>query len=1460
MSSNRSRSRKGEKVSTKPLSQSPSGDMKPSAKASTSASSAKPLLSAAKPKFSSPCVICLAMKNRTIQYHTLRNCPVLIENDEPEFSICDLERRYPNSGAYVEDDVVIEEESGESANFTSYLLDEDLFGDDVSVDGDTLSVEDFASEEAIIASEVGDLSANILAEKPPQTVILADNEVTSELALDNSLILENKEAYGCGDVVVSEACDATQFDNYTNLAVTSFVNIPSIYCCEGRILNERTIDRSSDEDPEERIGGYNLSDLIANGIDRAKAIFGRPEAELRGDSTDTRPRRAVLVSIMRLVSTVLDLLVGVFFANGLFSSEISVQTESWIVMHMMRDRWKALRNVLAHIQASELRIHDLLTNEGPVLLAIKDGIEFDPKMVSAAGESISVVERAARTGKDRVRDLFSALAFRLTQLILTHLVIYSFSSLFHFPNHSSKTVPTRELKIGSKFDFAAHSQVDFGNYCHTESHFRPALKLMQVDGIGSTNIAHACVVPRASGCSVLSDKVPVIIFGVYYYEGEAASKVLEPKRVLEVPSDRALTKHAEGYARSDIVRHDVARIKTTSGGSEAELHDLILFGFASLNHFPSRISSTMASPRELMSGVKFDVEAHGRVGIGDYCHAEVKDSSRDRNSVTKFRMQPVIALLPLFNQEGTVKCLNLASGQVISCTKLTPLPMPQSVVEYLNAMAAAEKASDPTSRSHLVPTFTWRDQEVPDEQKEGAGAEEDLSDIAPLPAFHTPPALSDETIRALAPPDSSSSDPVRVIDGEAAPDTTERVEASHGDSDQPLLSADHGGGRDVIPPSSTNQEPPEPDPGVLDPGVQEQRAPSPESEPEPPPPSSSEEESGSTKGPSVSSPEATRRSSRVAKPIGNAKSAPVEHYTNRSSAARPKRQGPSKLQQPPEKPTVALHVPERKVKATPKTKVTVEKPEVGLHMSVNAAMNKLGRKALTALAGECLQLHDNGVFVPVKASSLSFFQIKKVIRSSVFFKEKYLSTGEFEKIKARLVAGGHMQDKTVYEDISSPTVSTTAAFIVIAIAAKENRKVVKIDVPGAYLKADIGKEEVLMRLNRLETELLAQIDPSYRECINPDGSCIVRLKKALYGLVESARLWYEDLSKTLVGLGYKSNPMEPCVFNLEKDGAQCTIAVHVDDLLITSVSQGLIDYTVKGLTERYGPLAPERGPILSYLGMTLDFSKSGEAKITMEGYTSDLLDFANITGKAATPALPDLFEIDEKSVALSGEAKEHFHSLTAKLLYLAKRTRPELCPLVSFLTTRVQCSTAQDMAKLERGIRYLNAEPNLGIILRADEDMKIFAYIDASFGVHANGMSHTGSLVSLGGGPVYHKSTKQKIVTKSSTEAELVGLSDSVSQVIWTRDFLIAQGYEIDAATCYQDNKSTIIMANKGRSTSERTRHINVRFFFIKDRIATGEVKLEYLPTGEMTADILTKPLQGELFRRLRDKLLGYSR
>ena len=130
----------------------------------------------------------------------------------------------------------------------------------------------------------------------------------------------------------------------------------------------------------------------------------------------------------------------------------------------------------------------------------------------------------------------------------------------------------------------------------------------------------------------------------------------------------------------------------------------------------------------------------------------------------------------------------------------------------------------------------------------------------------------------------------------------------------------------------------------------------------------------------------------------------------------------------------------------------------------------------------------------------------------------------------------------------------------------------------------------------------------------------------------------------------------------------------------------------------------------------------------------------------------------------------------------------------------------------------------------------------------------------LGKGAVYGTSTRQKLNSRSSTESELIGVHDVMPQVVWTRHFLEAQGYGIKESIIYQDNQSAMLLEKNGRaSSSKRTRHINIRYFFVKDRVSSKEVDIQYCPTGEMIADFFTKPLQGTPFRKFREQVMNLS-
>jgi hypothetical protein len=184
------------------------------------------------------------------------------------------------------------------------------------------------------------------------------------------------------------------------------------------------------------------------------------------------------------------------------------------------------------------------------------------------------------------------------------------------------------------------------------------------------------------------------------------------------------------------------------------------------------------------------------------------------------------------------------------------------------------------------------------------------------------------------------------------------------------------------------------------------------------------------------------------------------------------------------------------------------------HIQFRRALEKYGSTGVDVALKEIRQLHDFRTFKGTRAVDLSPEQRRRIIRSSMFFKEKFFADGKFDKLKARLVAGGHMQDKSLYDDRSSPTVNLAAVFMLAALAARNKEHVMTVDVTGAYLNAEV-KEEVHMRLDKNLAALLITVDKSYEEYLEKDGTMLVKLNRALYGLVESAKLWYEHLKGTL---------------------------------------------------------------------------------------------------------------------------------------------------------------------------------------------------------------------------------------------------------------------------------------------------------------------------------------------------------
>ena len=155
------------------------------------------------------------------------------------------------------------------------------------------------------------------------------------------------------------------------------------------------------------------------------------------------------------------------------------------------------------------------------------------------------------------------------------------------------------------------------------------------------------------------------------------------------------------------------------------------------------------------------------------------------------------------------------------------------------------------------------------------------------------------------------------------------------------------------------------------------------------------------------------------------------------------------------------------------------------------------------------------------------------------------------------------------------------------------------------------------------------------------------------------------------------------------------------------------------------------------------------------------------------------------------------------------------------------------------------------------KNFEVEAYADASYGTHSDGKSHTGILICVGGAPVLFKSGKQKLVSRSSTEAELIAADDIVPHLLPICKVIRDLGYSTGIPTLYQDNLSAIHLEENGRNSKGRSRHINIRYFYVQEQINNQMLKVKHLRTEEMLADFFTKPIEGHQFVKLRDIILG---
>ena len=536
-------------------------------------------------------------------------------------------------------------------------------------------------------------------------------------------------------------------------------------------------------------------------------------------------------------------------------------------------------------------------------------------------------------------------------------------------------------------------------------------------------------------------------------------------------------------------------------------------------------------------------------------------------------------------------------------------------------------------------------------------------------------------------------------------------------------------------------------------------------------------------------------------------------------------------------------------------------------MSAGKGIKLHGAKAVAAMFKEYKQLDDLEVLGRINPDLLTPEQKRNALRAVNLIKIKRCG-----KVKGRTCADGSPQRKFIpREEATSPTLSMEALMGLLLINAYEGRDVAIFDVPGAYLHAKIPDSKfAILKIEGEFVDIMCDVNPEYKEDVRYENGkkvLYVQILRALYGMIESALLWYNLYTEVLLKEGFEINPYDRCVANKIINDKQCTIGWYVDDNILSHVDSTVVDGVID-LIEQYFPgLVIERGKSLNFLGMELEFMKEGRVKIGLVQYILGMIEELEealqpfnekLDREYPHPAAKWLLTTNPDTKPLDEARSDIYRTFVAKLIWVMKRGRPDIEPTISFLCTRVKGPDKDDWHKFKRCMCWIKQTATEVRIVGADNLLDMLVMIDSAHAVHDNMRGHTGGVTSYGTGIIDQKSSKQKMNTRSSTETEHVGTSEYLPKPIFFELFMEAQGYK-PKMTLAKDNESEIRMLVNGKeSCTSNSRHVAIKYFWCTDRIKNGNITVKHCPTEKMIADYMSKPLQGKLFHTFRNVIMGW--
>ncbi|TLX70168.1 DDE-type integrase/transposase/recombinase [Labilibacter sediminis] len=450
------------------------------------------------------------------------------------------------------------------------------------------------------------------------------------------------------------------------------------------------------------------------------------------------------------------------------------------------------------------------------------------------------------------------------------------------------------------------------------------------------------------------------------------------------------------------------------------------------------------------------------------------------------------------------------------------------------------------------------------------------------------------------------------------------------------------------------------------------------------------------------------------------------------------------------------------------------------------------------------------------------------------FKNKMDKEGNVVRNKARLVVKGYCQQEGIdYGETFAPVARLESVRVFLAFAAHKNFPVYQMDVKCAFLNGEI------------EETVYVEQPPGFVNSKYPNHCYL--LDRAVYGLKQAPRAWYETLTKFLKISNFKQGAVDPTLFLKKVSGHLMIVQIYVDDIIFGSTDPKLSKDFEDLMKSKFE--MSMMGKLHFFLGLNIRQTSEG-IFINQEAYLKKLLEkFGYDTCKKAK--VPMVFgtqlnaALDQPSVDI-----HNYRSMIGSLLYLTA-SRPDIMFSVCVCARYQSDPREPHLQAVKQIFKYLKYTPTLGLFYPAYTGFGIKAYSDADLGgCKLDRKSTSGGCQFLGDKLVSWQSKKQTCVSISTAESEYIAAASCCSQILWIQSQLLDYGYKMKKIPIYCDSTSAISICHNPVQHS-KTKHIDLRYHFIKDHVQEGNIEIHFIPTAEQLADVFTKALHETTFNRM---------